>query len=178
MKHEPFENWIFEGNRLPAEQQKQLKAHTESCQHCQQMDDAWQAVQRDIQNAPAVAPQPGFANRWQANLAARRELEHHRQARRWIITVSALGFLVFSALIIVFISTSSPSHVVLNTAQAVFSLAAGVDRIFQVISLWFGSSFSARPATLSLFGLGWAGFLAISLLVFTGRKIYAKGVQK
>ncbi len=178
MKHEPFENWIFEESRLPADQQKQLKAHTEDCAHCRQLDDAWQSVQREIRNAPAAAPRPGFGARWQASLAQRRELEHRRQARRWIISLSALGFLVFTALIVVFLTTNSPSRLVLTLAQSIFTLASGADRVIQVLTLWLGSISAIEPAALTLIGLGWAGFIAVTFLLFTGRRLYVRKVEK
>lgn len=178
MKHEPFENWIFEENRLSADQQKQLKAHTEECAHCQQLDAAWQSVQREIRNAPAAAPRPGFSARWQASLAQRRELEHRRQVRRWIITLSALGFLVFTALIVVFLTTNSPSRVVFTLAQSIFALASGADRIFQILTLWLGSITAIQPAALALIAMGWAAFIAVTVILFTSRRLFVRRVQK
>lgn len=96
MNHQPFEEWLFAEEPLEGGQNRQLQEHLEDCAHCNHLDDALKSVEHKLRVAPMVAPAPGFAQRWQAQLAARQQ--RAIIARQRTITWTVLGIFGGSAL--------------------------------------------------------------------------------
>lgn len=89
MSHQPFETWIFEETTLSLEERRRLQAHLDDCGQCQRIDQRWQAARQQLRAHAMVAPAPGFTQRWQAGLTARKAHEQRRQA--WRIFSGLLG---------------------------------------------------------------------------------------
>jgi predicted anti-sigma-YlaC factor YlaD len=96
MNHKLYEEWLFtnveglEGELTP-DQATDLQEHLRECASCRELVEAWQEVEVQLQEAPLAAPQPGFANRWQARLEADLRRLHRRQ------TLAVLAFSVAGA---------------------------------------------------------------------------------
>ena len=88
MSHQPYETWILDAHPLAVEERRALEAHLNTCQQCQALQRKWRAVRQELRLQTLVSPAPGFAQRWQAGLAGRREQEIRRQAWK-----AFLGFL-------------------------------------------------------------------------------------
>lgn len=80
MYHRPFEDWLLEEEPLTTEQEAALQEHLQSCTNCSQLSKAWKVVEVDLHRAPMLAPQAGFADRWQTRLEADRRQLHRRQS--------------------------------------------------------------------------------------------------
>ena len=93
MNHRTYEDWLFDSydddEQLPAQQAADLQAHLQECEDCRSLAAAWEQVEIELRQAPLLAPRPGFAMRWQANLEADRQRIHQRQ------TAAALLFTSF-----------------------------------------------------------------------------------
>ncbi|MBN1147839.1 MAG: hypothetical protein JXA78_11345 [Anaerolineales bacterium] len=106
MNHRSYEDWLFasydDDEQLPAQQAADLQAHLQDCETCRSLAAAWEQVETELRQAPLLAPQPGFALRWQANLEADRQRMHQRQtAAALLITsfgVAALVILILALL--------------------------------------------------------------------------------
>jgi hypothetical protein len=86
MYHRPFEDWLLDEGPLTTEQDAALQEHLRSCASCLQLSQAWKKVEVDLHRAPILAPQAGFADRWQARLEVEQRKLHLRQV------LAALGF--------------------------------------------------------------------------------------
>ena len=109
MNHQPYEDWLLVNparseEALSAEQSAALGEHLAECEACRQLADALGAMESQLQMAPMLAPEPGFAGRWQARLEAERARVHRRQSLG-LLTMSASGAVL---LIGVILATSWP----------------------------------------------------------------------
>ena len=75
MKHQPFENWLFSEEPLPADDGRELEDHLMDCDQCSGLENAWMDIASLFAEVPDVEPAPGFINRWQATLEADRAAE-------------------------------------------------------------------------------------------------------
>jgi hypothetical protein len=100
MYHRPFEDWLLDEEPLTTEQDALLQEHLRICESCRQLSQAWQQAEVELHRASTLAPQAGFADRWQA----RYEIEQLKLHRRQVL--AALGFslagttLLFGSLIL------------------------------------------------------------------------------
>jgi hypothetical protein len=92
MNHQPFENWLFSEEPLPAEDERQLRDHLTGCDQCSGLENAWMDVERLFADVTEIEPAPGFTNRWQATLEANHAVEKAKR-QRW----QSLIFLVVIA---------------------------------------------------------------------------------
>jgi anti-sigma factor RsiW len=89
MNHQPFENWLLSEEPLPEENQDALQAHLADCEQCHTLQEAWLDIATLFAEIPDIGPEPGFVNRWQANLEADRTTERAMRQRwqSWIFLV-------------------------------------------------------------------------------------------
>ena len=92
MNHQPFENWLFSEEPLPADDERELGDHLMDCDQCSRLENAWMDIASLFAEVPEVEPAPGFINRWQATLEADRAAEKALR-QRW----QSLIFLVVIA---------------------------------------------------------------------------------
>jgi hypothetical protein len=86
MNHQPFEAWLLDDLHLAPEQKRELDTHLRMCTQCTALAETGLA----LHTKRMVAPAPGFSQRFQERLAARRIAE--RRKRFWgVILFSAAG---------------------------------------------------------------------------------------
>jgi hypothetical protein len=84
MNHQPFETWLLDELPLAPEQKRELDFHLRTCSRCSALLETGRVL-----HAPRmVSPAPGFTQRFQAQLAARRAAE--RRQRFWGVIVFSL----------------------------------------------------------------------------------------
>ncbi|RME86795.1 MAG: zf-HC2 domain-containing protein [Anaerolineae bacterium] len=83
MEHRPFEDWLLEERPLTPEQRRRLQAHLRVCADCAALAEVGEALRR----GEAVAPAPGFVDRFRMRLAR----ERARQRRRGVLGISLLA---------------------------------------------------------------------------------------
>lgn len=88
MPHQPFEEWLLDGQALTPAEAAQLDAHVRDCASCRALASGWAGAERMLKAAPVLAPQAGFGARWQATLAARELTQRRWQA--WLVLGLAL----------------------------------------------------------------------------------------
>ncbi|MCC6300275.1 MAG: hypothetical protein IT314_13350 [Anaerolineales bacterium] len=82
MNHQPFEAWLLDQTTLSSEQKRKLEAHVRTCAYCAALVKVDKAL-RDLRRIPPAA---GFAPRFEARLAAYKEVDRKRRL---------LGLIVF-----------------------------------------------------------------------------------
>ncbi len=85
MNHRPFEDWLLADEPLNPQQRRELQNHLRVCTQCTAIAE----VNLALRKARTAAPAPGFAQRWQARLAAQRRLQRRQQAIG--LTILGLG---------------------------------------------------------------------------------------
>lgn len=82
MNHSPFQDWIFDDpEQLTQAQSAELHRHVLECADCRTLSQALTGMERSMRRQPVLAPEQGFASRWQSRLQADRALRHRRQTR-------------------------------------------------------------------------------------------------
>jgi hypothetical protein len=107
MCHQPFENWIIEGDSLPPEDRKRLKQHLEVCPQCLRLQGNLQAVHIKLATSRQIAPTEGFKQRWQTTLQHRLDEQHMKQVlqvRRFFLFIGAAAIVSLGLLIAIFLA--------------------------------------------------------------------------
>ena len=96
MNHLPYEDWLFERPQdLTAQQNAELQIHLEDCAQCRSLIASLGHVEHTLRSAPPVAPQTGFASRWQVRLETERRRAHWRQVGVTLgLSLAGLGILL------------------------------------------------------------------------------------
>ena len=126
MDHRPFEDWLLDNQTLNPEQEHQLNAHLRTCSSCTAIAE----VNLALNSVREVAPAAGFSDRFQVRLAA------NKQALRWrniwgflILTLSALGILVWAAWPILKDLILSPVNLLASWISSLASFWAAIQAI-------------------------------------------------
>lgn len=132
MNHQPFESWLLDDLPLAPEQKRELTSHLRTCSHCTALAETGLA----LRTPRMVSPAPGFAQRFQARLAAQRIAE--RRKRFWGIVIFSLvgmGALVLLAFPLLRGLTASPAewiNVVLGYLLFIFSSVQALTEVGSV----------------------------------------------
>jgi hypothetical protein len=93
--HQPYREWIFEEEPLPAECRLQLRRHLEQCAECRALADGWQHAETCLKTAALGEPREGFPARWKA--LARNRLRSPSPRQAWmLLAASTLGSLAMA----------------------------------------------------------------------------------
>ncbi len=132
MNHQPFESWLLDDQPLAPEQKRELTSHLRTCSHCAALAETGLA----LRTPRMVSPAPGFAQRFQARLAAQRIAE--RRKRFWGIVIFSLvgmGALVLLAFPLLRGLAASPAewiNVVLGYLLFIFSSVQALTEVGSV----------------------------------------------
>jgi hypothetical protein len=86
MDHQPFEVWLLNDERLTPEQDRELRVHLRNCPQCAALSRA----NLSLRSAAVIAPEGGFALRFQVRLAAQRKLQR-RQSLVGLFLLALVG---------------------------------------------------------------------------------------
>ena len=161
MNHQPFKDWLLSEERLEAEQAQALQQHLRDCADCRQIESAWSNAHALIQRAPAVAPAPGFTERWQSRLAAQRLQAQRSQA--WVAIAVTTG--VAFVLLVLFGTQvldllGSPAQLVLAWAARLTGLLS-LYGILQEVFYALGQLTPVVPFIGLFFAVGFISFLSV-----------------
>jgi len=90
--------WI--DDRLTPHEIRQIEAHTATCPSCRASLEALRRLDRLFSAAPLISPAPGFGERFQAKLAARRR-RHHTWAGLLTLTLATLALMLGASVVLV-----------------------------------------------------------------------------
>lgn len=176
MSHLPFEQWIFEREKLTPDQISELEAHLKACQHCSTIQTAWRGVEVLLERPQFTPAPPQFVSRFQVNLAQRKARQQKRQIR---ITLLGLGgsFILLSITFVVRLLWSIPPAQILSDFIGWLILTSQRWSQFQYILYYWGGQIP--PSTLVIFVLLLVGWSVLLLLLWflTLQRLSHQGVQ-
>ncbi len=169
--HQPYENWLFSAEILTDEQSKELHEHLLTCEHCRCLAAGWQDVELELKAAPAVAPAPGFASRWQVRLNAGRARRAQRQAVYFLVFSIGGAVLLLVALgILVWPVFQSPYPFLLAVASRITFAYTVSNTITSVLETLSKATLEVIPPMLWLALIVVLGSLSV-VWVFALRKL-------
>ena len=127
MPHQPFEEWLLAAHDLSPTEAAKLESHLRECSACRALAAGWAEAERRLEAAPLLAPEAGFAERWQATLAVREVAQRRWQA--WLVLgLSLAGALALAVLLgwQALSSLLSPAHAAVGLLQVMVWVAAAV----------------------------------------------------
>lgn len=135
MEHQPFETWILSPDRLDLQQAQVLQAHLLVCADCRRLQAGWQAARAELHAAPLAAPQPGFGQRFQSSLAARK-LQQQMQVRRTLLflIVGAVTLTLVMATTLIF--NTSAADVLTAVLSAGLTLITSLHALQGILLTW------------------------------------------
>lgn len=135
MEHQPFEHWMLEDLTLSLQQERALQEHLDTCAQCCQLRAGWQAARSQMRPAAVVAPRPGFSQRFQNNLAARK-LQQQLQVRRTLLglgTATSLIIIIMAAYIAI---TTSAADILTTLLGSGMHLLTTLYAVRGIILTW------------------------------------------
>ena len=134
MNHQPFEKWLLDGAALDPTQQQQLQDHLKRCKRCCRLACNLPRLEQKLAATPVAKPRAGFAQRFQANLAARQAARQRRQI--WSISLSGLsvGLAIYIYQILPDLSRLSIGTIFSSLINSALTLAAELLHFGQISS--------------------------------------------
>jgi anti-sigma factor RsiW len=181
MKHPPFDTWLFDPQSLNAEQTEALKQHLAECDHCRALAEAWLATETGMLASEVLAPEPGFAQRWQQRLALARSRRRRRQT--WAVLAGTTGGALVLAPIIalrLWTGLAAPTGVALEWLERMQILSVSLEalRDFAAIVLRSLQDVSVLWWVALILGALWISGLWVGLLYRIAFKTIPNGVSR
>ncbi len=152
-------------------QSLELSEHLRACEHCRELSDGWQGVERTLKTAAVVSPAPGFAQRWQARLADESIRRGNRQAKYFLaFSLGAAAMLLGVLAVQVWPVVQSPYPILLALAVRILSAYAIAENATSILSTLLTTTLRVIPPTLWI-GLAVAMFSISIIWMFVLRKI-------
>ena len=121
-KHQPYRDWIFMDETLPADSTRALRLHLQDCADCRAAAEAWEAARQSLTSAGEKSPRSGFTSRWKALAAERTRIPSRRPA--WaMLAASSAGSLIMALALAV--QTSAQGFSLAGVFTRDLSAAAG-----------------------------------------------------
>lgn len=151
MKHQPFENWLFEREALSGNETQLLQDHLASCERCADVANALSSVEKRFFSATTLSPQPGFTNRWRARLARRRKIERQKENTSTIATLSiglVMLLLILGARLLPLLQLVAPQFIAWfeNISNVLVHLNLAAEVLFTIL----GSAIASIPLGLRI----------------------------
>jgi hypothetical protein len=171
MDHQVYEDWLFidldkTEKTLTPEQEASLQEHLETCESCRLLAAAWQEMESQLSIASMLAPESGFAQRWQTRLEADLERLHRKQSVTVlafsvggaILLFASLGLLALPALL-------NPDLVIWTWLYRVFNLVSYVFDFQEIFSALFRTATGIIPSGLWVILIGLLSELGVLWVV-------------
>ncbi len=168
MDHQPFEDWLLDNQILNADEQRQLSSHLQVCSTCSALAE----VNLALRSVKMAEPAPGFTDRFQVRLAARRKTQRRRNFLGFLLLgLSVLIGLTWIAWPVITGMLHSPVDMVTAWFTTLLSLYAVVQALAHTGFVLFDVLPDFIPTyvwTVLLFaGCGWSLIWVLSLIKFS-----------
>lgn len=148
MDHQPFEIMIIENTPRSEEQERLLQEHLRGCANCSKLSASWTAVHAQMQAARQVSPQPGFTNRWNADLAERRIYQQKLQTRRTLLGFGSAAVVLFFVLLGYLTWNAEPVDWLVTLMNVGLRTLSDLQHFQQAALTWFNAVPLSIPLTL------------------------------
>jgi hypothetical protein len=119
MDHQPFEDWIFEQNKITEEENKKLRNHILECDQCTDLRTSWAQVESILIDAPMAAPMPGFSKRFAANMVVKKHQEQQKQSIRYLLIVGLVLLFITLLLLSSLFFSYSAGEIIIGATSAI-----------------------------------------------------------
>ena len=146
MKHQLFEEWLFNDEALTPDQQESLQEHLQECNSCRSLAAAWTSVENELRQEPLETPAEGFAERWQQRLEAQQRRLHLRQSMAMLVfSISVAALALASLVLLVWPVLSSPELLLATWLYRLLELFTTVEEIPEAFFILFRTAAGAIP---------------------------------
>ncbi|MEW6502407.1 MAG: zf-HC2 domain-containing protein [Chloroflexota bacterium] len=176
MRHLPFENWIFDREKLTPSQIAELEAHLQTCPQCKHIQTGWKEVESLLHTPPFTPAPPQFANRFQASLAERKAKRQKQQVRIALFTLG--GAFIFASMVFILrlFWTVAPARL-LSDIIGWITLAPQRWSEIQYIFYYWGSQIPPLALVALVFLLAGWSILLLTLWLLTFQRLSKLGVR-
>lgn len=135
MEHQPFETWILSPDRLDAQQESELQQHLLTCAECRRLQAGWQGARAELRAAHLAAPQPGFSQRFQSSLAARKA-QQQMAARRTLLFLLVGAVTLMLAMGVFLLFNTSTADILTGILSAGLTLLTSLHALQGILATW------------------------------------------
>jgi len=161
MGHQPFEDWILDDFSITTDQETQLQEHLQNCPECNRLLSSWKKIEFQLNSQEMISPDPGFVNRFQANLITRKSEELQMQSIKSLIIIGSSVLFIMGLLILWLFLTRTPGEIIVGGV----SMFAGITDTFinlRSISFRFIQNLPPYlPPLMVIFTLGWGMIMSL-----------------
>jgi predicted anti-sigma-YlaC factor YlaD len=152
--HQLFEKWLFSDGSMDPEESSSHEEHLRECESCRSLSVAWGEVERQMNHAPHISPNPGFVDRWQIRLAEDQVKKHRRQALSMLfISVIGAAILIVSLALILAPVFKSPLPLLMIWAYQFVSMILYASMVGDALVTFTRTVFGVIPSPF------WVGLL-------------------
>lgn len=163
MRHQEFEDLLFERESLRKEELIRLESHLQECDQCLHLSEHLASLDDLLRSAPSIAAPDGFIDRFKIRLEKARQ---QRKVRLFLLTTSLTVIGVLTGIGLVgYLLISSGATIfswLLKAINQMFWLGAVVDVVAETITILLESILEQLPLVTLMAVSG-----AISLLALT-----------
>ncbi len=174
MNHQPFENWIFEEELTPIQEQE-LEAHLSLCPDCARLRQDLHSVEACFKSVAMVSPKPGFTQRWQNDFARRLALQQKRMVRRLLFFLGSAAFGTLLLLTVVLFLSTSPARILSSILEVVGNIIVQMGALEAFVWNFVRSQPAILTITSWIIGTS-ALAVVVSVWLFSMWRIAAQGV--
>lgn len=169
MSHEPYEQWIYDDEDLTQEQEQAMQAHLNGCSDCQQIDQTWKDVRKQMRSLPMASPQAGFSQRWHASLAERRQIQEKIQIRRFLIILFSSSAAILVLLAGMILISSTPIDWIAAGIKSLFTVLFAATTTTQEVLSWLSVLPASIPLIVWIVGTSSLAILSVTWMYFMWR---------
>ena len=168
MDHRPFEDWLLDNPPLTSDQKHQLTTHLRTCSSCTALAE----VNLALTSVKVAAPVAGFTDRFQLQLAARKQVIRRRNFWGFaLLALSVLGLFAWVAWPVLKDLFQSPVNLLAAWMSSLASFWASLQAIFRAGLVLFKVVPGFVPtyiwAVILFAAGGWSLVWVVSLMKFT-----------
>ena len=182
MNHQPFENWLLSEDPLSPDDKCELDSHLETCEHCQELQDAWNNVVDLFQEVPQVEAAPGFVQRWSERLVVEKQIDQVVRYR-WqsMILLILIGNVIAGLVFLLgtqFLTTfDTPLSLLLSAIYRLASLVAFFNAAQNIVFTFLQTITSVVPAGIwAILGIGLVGSGAIWVITLKSLSVLPRRI--
>ncbi|MHB8133300.1 MAG: hypothetical protein ACYDH1_03655 [Anaerolineaceae bacterium] len=177
MDHQPFEDWILDESSINQEQKESLSEHLNQCTNCAQLSYSWKKVESELISARMISPNPGFVNRFQSNLIARKAEAYQAQSIKSLLIIGSSILFVMGSLITWLFLTKTPGEIIVKSVTMFTGVTEAYINLRYIVLNFFSSVPPYLPYVFLIFTIGW-GLILLLIWGLTIWRFSRKGLEQ
>jgi hypothetical protein len=147
MSHQPFEQWVLDGDQsLSREDKVLLTNHLDECNDCSQLQEQWKSAEQLLKQAPIYQAPEGFTFRWKKSFLTRKAVQQQLNKKRILYFLFFGSFISLLMYLSLSILSGSPINILINILKNSSALAVRISKL----NLFFYSILSYLPPAIPI----------------------------